>query len=176
MARVVLLTVLAADRPGLVATVADTLFNAGVNLRDAGFATLGSGAEFVAVCDLPEAVAAADIVEALKAVPELAGGEVRAVPWPLGGAPPPPGRVTHRITVSGGDQLGLVARLADIFRQNRANIVRMEAQKLAEEDGGLYVTRFAVSIPEDRIEACLAAIANTAGTLGLSSTAEAGGL
>jgi glycine cleavage system transcriptional repressor len=80
--------------------------------------------------------------------------------------------VTHRITISGGDQLGLVARLAEVFRQYEANIVRLEARKLSDQEGGLYVTRFAVFIPEDRRSLCLATVGNTAGTLGLSCEVE----
>ena len=59
-------------------------------------------------------------------------------------------RVSHRIAISGGDQLGLVARLAEVFRQYGANIVRLEARKLPAAEGGLYVTRFAVWIPPER--------------------------
>ena len=60
----------------------------------------------------------------------------------------------------------------DIFAQFEANIVRLDAQKLPDAEGGRYVTRFAVSLPPDRAETCLAAIANTAGSLGLDSSAE----
>ena len=59
--------------------------------------------------------------------------------------------------MSGGDQLGLIARLAEIFAQNGANIVRLEAQKLPDAAGGRYVTRFAVWLPE-RARLCLAAV------------------
>ena len=82
------------------------------------------------------------------------------------------GTVTHRITISGGDQLGLVARLSQVFAQYGANIVRLDARKLPEAEGGLYVTRFAVSIPPDRASSCLATVANTAGALGLASHVE----
>ena len=90
-------------------------------------------------------------------------------------SPPLPGpavKVTHRIEVSGGDQLGLIARLSEIFAQFGANIVRLDAQKLPDAEGGRYVTRFAVSLPPDRAQTCLATIANTAGSLGLESSAE----
>jgi glycine cleavage system transcriptional repressor len=82
------------------------------------------------------------------------------------------GHVSHRITISGGDQLGLVARLSHVFAQYGANIVRLEARKLPEAEGGLYVTRFAVSIPPDRASNCLATVGNTAGALGLASHIE----
>ncbi|HEX2552089.1 MAG TPA: ACT domain-containing protein [Microvirga sp.] len=172
MASVVLVSILGSDRVGLVAAIADHLFDAGANLRDTSFATLGSGAEFVSLCELPEGVGAAEVEQGLQALPDLAGAQVRVVPYGFDPDPSPAGLVTHRIAVSGGDQLGLVARLADVFRQYEANIVRLEARKLPEAEGGLYVTRFAVSIRPDREGACLATVTNTAGSLGLASEIE----
>ncbi|MDP8918311.1 MAG: amino acid-binding protein [Pseudomonadota bacterium] len=172
MASIALVSVLGADRVGLVAAIAEHLFNAGVNLRDTTFAALGSGAEFVALCELPSGLTAGEIEGGLKGLPELDGAEIRAVPYAFDPSPGPAGSVTHRITISGGDQLGLVARLAEVFRQYEANIVRLEARKLSDQEGGLYVTRFAVFIPEGRRSLCLATVGNTAGTLGLSCEVE----
>ena len=173
MPSVALVSILCRDRVGLVSAVADHLFEAGVNLRDTTFAVLGKGAEFTTVCELPEGVAVAALEAGLAALPELDGAQVRALPYNFDPAPGPTGRITHRIEVSGGDQLGLIARLSEIFTQYDANIVRMDAQKLPDSEGGSYVTRFAVWLPQDRAETCLAAVANTAGSLGLESRAEA---
>jgi len=106
-------------------------------------------------------------------VPELEGAQIRVVPYGFDPVPGPMGQITHRIEVEGGDQLGLIARLAEIFAQYGANIVRLDAQKLPEAEGGRYVTRFAVWLAPDRGETCLAAVANTAGSMGLVSRAEA---
>jgi glycine cleavage system transcriptional repressor len=168
MTTVALVSVLGPDRVGLVAAIADHLFNAGVSLRDTTFAVLGSGAEFVALCELPDGVAANDIEADLIRLPQLEGAEVRAVPYAFDPSPGPAGRVTHRITISGGDQLGLVARLSEVFKQYGANIVRLEARKLADTEGGLFVTRFAVFVPAEQANVCLATVSNTAGALGLS--------
>lgn len=174
MPSVALVSVLGPDRVGLVAAVADHLFDAGVNLRDTSFAALGSGAEFVSICELPDGMRVEEIESGLQRLPELEGAQVRAMPYPFDPDPPPSGRVTHRITVSGGDQLGLVARLAEVFRE--ANIVRLEARKLSDAEGGLYVTRFAISVSPDRASPCLATVTNTAGSLGLSCRVEEGAL
>ena len=176
MASVALVSVLGPDRVGLVAAIAEHLFNIGVNLRDTTFAALGSGAEFVALCELPSELEASEIEAGLKKLPELEGAEVRAVPYAFDPSPGPAGRITHRITISGGDQLGLVARLAEVFKQYDANIVRLEARKLGDAEGGLYVTRFAVFIPENQANLCLATVSNTAGTLGPECKVEAGAL
>jgi glycine cleavage system transcriptional repressor len=173
MASVALVSVLGPDRVGLVAAIAEHLFNIGVNLRDTTFASLGSGAEFLAICELPTDLEAGDIERGLRQLPELEGSEVRAVPYAFDPSPGPAGSITHRITISGGDQLGLVARLAEVFKQYDANIVRLEARKLSDAEGGLYVTRFAVFIPDEQVNLCLATVSNTAGALGLDCDVEA---
>jgi glycine cleavage system transcriptional repressor len=171
MPSVALVSILCRDRVGLVSAVADSLFTAGVNLRDTTFAVYGAGAEFSSVCELPDDIGVAEIEQGLARLPELDGAEIRVAAFAFDPIPGPAVRITHRIEVSGGDQLGLIARLSDIFAQFEANIVRLDAQKLPDAEGGRYVTRFAVSLPPDRAETCLSAIANTAGSLGLDSSA-----
>jgi glycine cleavage system transcriptional repressor len=172
MSSVALVSVLGPDRVGLVASIAERLFNAGVNLGDTTFAALGSGAEFVALCELPDGLSPRDIEADLKQAPELEGAEIRVVPYAFSPYQGVTGKVTHRITVSGGDQLGLVARLAEVFRRYEANIVRLEARKLSEAAGDFYVTRFAVYIPAEQVNPCLATVSNTAGSLGLDCDVE----
>ncbi len=173
MASVALVSILCPDRVGLVSAIADCLFSAGVNLRDTTFAVLGKGAEFTSVCELPEGVTAHGLRDELELVPELEGAQIRVSPYGFDPQPGPMGRITHRVEISGGDQLGLIARLSEIFTQNGANIVRLDAQKLPDAEGGRYFTRFAVWLPPERAALCLAAVANTAGSLGLASRVEA---
>jgi len=173
MVSVALVSILCPDRVGLVAAVADCLFEAGVNLRDTSFAVLGKGAEFTSVCELPHGVTTTALQDELAQLPELDKAEIEVTPYGFDPVPGPTGKITHRIEVSGGDQLGLIARLAEIFTQNGANIVRLDAQKLPEAEGGRYVTRFSVWLPPERAQLCLAAVANTAGSLGLDNRAEA---
>jgi glycine cleavage system transcriptional repressor len=166
---VALVSILARDQVGLVAAVADRLFARGVNLRDTTFAALGQGAEFTSVCELPDTLDPAELEDELRLVPELEGAEIEVMAFAFDPAHGPMGRITHRVEVEGGDQLGLIARLADIFSQFGANIVRMDAQKLPDAQGGNFVTRFSVWLPPARAETCLAAVANTAGSMGLIS-------
>jgi glycine cleavage system transcriptional repressor len=172
MASVALLSILCQDQVGLVAAIADHLFARGINLRDANFAALGKGAEFTAICELPPGLAPAALEDGLALVAELEGAAIRVVPYPFDPVAGPMGRITHRIVVEGGDQLGLIARLAEIFAQYGANIVRLDAEKLPEAEGGRYVTRFAVWLLPERAQTCLASVANTAGTMGLTSRVE----
>ncbi len=165
----VLITVFCPDRTGLIAAITGRLFEIGVNLGDSSFSMLGSGAEFTSVCDVPDHFTPAELEAEMLSLPELANARLTIRPFDLDTAHGPSGRVTHRIVVSGGDRPGLVARLSEVFGEFHANIVHMDAQRVPEQ--GLYVTRFSVAIP-DRIEACLATIANTAGELNLSCHSE----
>ena len=160
-----LISVSCSDRPGLVAAITGLLFDLGVNLGDTSFAMLGTGAEFTSVSELPIGLEISEIGAGLHALPELAGARIDIRPFELEADHGTMGRITHRITVSGGDRPGLVARLSEVFGQFGANIVRMDAQRVPEQD--LYVTRFSVWLGA-RAEACLATVTNTAGELHLS--------
>ncbi|MGQ9367305.1 glycine cleavage system protein R [Azospirillum sp. ST 5-10] len=173
MAVLALVSTVGSDRVGLVSAITGALFDEGVNLRDATFAVMGHGAEFSAVCELPETADLGALEAVLTGLPELAGAQVRVAPFAFDPTPGPLGRITHRVEVSGGDQPGLIARMSEIFTQFDANIVRLEAQTLPEPQGERYVIRFAVSIPEERRSPCLAAVSNTAESLGLTCRAEA---
>ena len=169
---VALVSILCGDQVGLVAAVASYLFGQGINLRDTTFAALGKGAEFTAICELPDGLAPAHLEDGLSLLPELERAQIRVEAFAFDPVPGPMGRITHRVEVEGGDQLGLIARLAEIFAQFGANIVRLDAQKLPEADGGRYVTRFAVWIAPERTDTCLATVANSAGSMGLVSRAQ----
>lgn len=172
MANTMLISVLTADRTGLVAAIAGRLFDLGANLGDTTFAVLGEGAEFTTVAELPSDLRPADVKSALEALSEIGNGKVDVAPFAFKPHFGPTARVTHRITVTGGDQPGLVARIAEALGQYRANIVHLEAQKFPEPAPGQYMTRFAVSIPAESVDSCIATVTNTAGSLNLTVVIE----
>jgi glycine cleavage system transcriptional repressor len=164
----VLLSVFCPDRTGLVAAIAGHLFEIGANLGDTSFAVLGTAAEFTAICRIPSHIDAEQLRADLSAIPELAGATVGVSPFGLEAQHGPSAKITHVVSVSGGDRPGLIARLSEVFAQFKANIVRMDAQTLPDAHGSRYVTRFAVNIPSASAEPCLNTVANTAEELGLA--------
>ena len=169
MARLALISVFCQDRTGLVAAVTGRLFDLGVNLGDTSFSVLGSGAELTAVCECPDSLSLDELEDALKDMSELGPVEIKVAPFRLNPRHGPAGEVTHRITVRGGDQPGLVARICEVFIEFRANIVRLDAGA----EGNEYVIRLAVNIPPSGAEACLATLKNTAEGLQLAFESEA---
>ncbi len=71
----------------------------------------------------------------------------------------------------GADRPGLVARLTEAFADYGANIVRMDCERRG--GAGDYVIRIEAWIPDARAATCLAAVDNTARSLGLAMQSEA---
>ena len=141
-------------------------------MGDTSFAVLGEAAEFTSVVEMPEGLTREVIDKALRRLPELADAEITVSEFDLAPIHGPAGKVNCRITVSGGDRPGLIARLSEVFVEFRANIVRLNAERIVATDETQYAVIMAVCIPEESVRSCLATIANTAGGLGLNCTWE----
>jgi glycine cleavage system transcriptional repressor len=169
MTIVALISITCPDRVGLVSAVSGRLFELGANLGDTTFAVLGGGAEFTSVVELPEDMELEAADAELRALPELEAADISVTRFALPPVHGPLGRVTHKITVTGGDRPGLIARLSEVFVQFGANIVRLNAERIDAPGGGSqYAVIFAVFLPEGSAQSCLATVANTAGSLALS--------
>ena len=161
------------DRVGLIAALAGRLFDLGANLGDTTFAVLGGAAELSSVVELPDEVGLEEVEAELRSLPELAEAEVAVTPFELELVHGPAAQITHRITVSGGDRPGLVARLSEAFVGFGANIVRLDAERVPGPAGIQYAVLIAAHLRPENAATCLAAVANTAGSLGLSCHWEA---
>ena len=169
MSHIALVSVFCPDRTGLIAAIAGRMFDLGVNLGDTTFAVLGSGAEFTSITELPDAIENETLAAELTSVPELAEAQITVTDFELDPVQDQAGKITHRITVRGGDQPGLIARLSELFIEYNANIVRLSSEKTPDDN---YILRISVFIPEGSAESCLATVANTAEGLQLSCDVE----
>ncbi len=161
------IVVACADRPGLLAAIAARLFEMGADFGDSSFAVLGEAAEFTAICRLPAGSDAQEAERQLAELPDLAAATISVAPFALSPQRVETGRVTHVVELEGADRPGLVARLAEVFAEFGANIVRMSTERIGAGEGQ-YRIRFEVWLPPERAETCLATVGNTAQTLGLT--------
>jgi glycine cleavage system transcriptional repressor len=175
MHKTYLLSVVCPDRTGLISAITGELFSLGINLADANFSILGSGAEFSAVLDAPEELDIDGMRQALSALPELEQADIEIKPYTLTQLRGESGTVTHHLSLKGDDQPGLVARITELFLDYGANIVRMDTHVVGKAGGTDYAIDLWVWVPEQRAQACIAAINNTAASLGMScDVSEAG--
>lgn len=165
----VFINLICPDQTGLIAALAGTLFDMGATLGDTTFAVLGEAAEYSALAELPADVAPEEVEDALRALPEVgADAQLSVVPFGMASTHGPSARITHRVLLSGGDRPGLIARLAEVFMQYKANVVRLNSVRIPEGTDTRYVVRIALNIPPSAEASCLATVVNTAGELGLS--------
>jgi glycine cleavage system transcriptional repressor len=61
----------------------------------------------------------------------------------------------------------LVARLSEALPGFGANIVWLNSESLEGASGARFMLRMAIWVPEEKADACLATVANTAGQLNL---------
>ncbi len=153
------------DKIGLISAVTGRLFDLGTNLGDTNFAILGTGAEYTAVCTVPDTVSKSEIEEQLRALPELKEADIQVVPFKMQISHAAIANSTHRIIVEGGDSPGLVARLTEVFVEFQANIVRLNTEVIPRETGDQYRIDIYVYIPSSSMQACLATVENTASAL-----------
>ncbi|WP_138379936.1 glycine cleavage system protein R [Luteithermobacter gelatinilyticus] len=165
----VLISIVSPDQVGLIAAVAGRLFELGVNLADTSFAQLGEGCEFSCVAEIPLELSSRQLQQELQSLDCLGNADVLVTDFRFSTDKNEGCEVTHIIDVSGGDQPGLVARLAEAFIDYDANVVHMHSTRRSAPEGkGTYHTTFAISVDKAREEACLAAIYNTASQLQLT--------
>lgn len=159
------ISVFCSDTVGLISAITGRLFDLGANLGDTTFSVLGTGAEFTAVCDVPTHVSKEEIEKQLQSLELLHDADVTVSAFKLSSVHGPKANITHRLSVKGGDNPGLVARLTEVFVEFSANIVRLNSTRILGEAGDQYMINFEVWIPQSSANACLATIANTASAL-----------
>lgn len=171
MTEAALVSIICEDYTGLVAEVTGHLFDLGVNLGDTTFAVLGGAAEFTSVCELAPGIDMAALEKGLRALPGLARqtrAKITVAPFSFAPVHGESARITHRIEITGEDSPGLLARLSEVFVNYGANIVRLNSERIpgaGSSRNARYASRFSVSIPPDKVQACLATVANTASGL-----------
>lgn len=173
MAQVYHVTLSCPDRSGLVAAITSRLFDLGGNLKDTTFAVYGTEAEFTGLVAMPDHVTAEGIAAELSALDEAPGAEIAVEPFRHPTERGPEGQGTHEITVSGGDQPGLIARITEVFGEFGANIVHLQATlDPGPEPEGRYTIRFSVYLKPENASKCLATVANTAESMNLNCSWE----
>ncbi|MDH5188316.1 MAG: amino acid-binding protein [Rhodospirillaceae bacterium] len=165
---IALVSIAGPDKVGLISSVAGRLFDLGVNFFDTTFSVLGGNAEFSAICELQGETDVSVIKSELGALDSLSEAEISVSYFSIKNDFPASKNITHNIKIYGGDRPGMLARLCEVFQQFDANIVQLISERQVENNGGAYIIRIAVSIPQDATDSCLTHIANTAGELGLN--------
>lgn len=133
------ITVIAQDRPGIIARVTDALAAERMNLTDSSMTVLRGQLAMTLICT-GEAEA-----EQVKSIMDRVAGDdliIDVTPVP-DAAEAPAARESHLLTVHGADRIGIVARLTGAVAATGGNITDL-ATHLADD---LYVLTAEVDLP-----------------------------
>jgi len=162
-----LISIICEDKAGLIAGVTGRLYDLEINLGDTAFAVLGGGAELTLLAKLPDRLTLDELERELKSLDELKEAKLTVTPFGYRDSHDERARITHRIEITGDDSPGLIARLSEAFSTFGANIVWLNSESIEGLSGARFLLRMAIWVPEDKAEACLATVANTAGQMNL---------
>lgn len=163
--RLVAVTVVGSDRPGIVAGVTKTLYEVGCNLEDVTSTILRGHFAMTLIVGTPREMDAATLETLLQPV---AGAlslvvTVRPVEDVPGRAPEP----THMISVYGSDKPGIVYRIAAALADRGDNVTDLTSRVIEAGDEPVYAVMLEVSVRDP--DATAGALASLGKELGVEA-------
>jgi glycine cleavage system transcriptional repressor len=139
-------TVVGQDRPGIVASIARSLFEHGCNLEDATSTILRGNFAMVLIVRAPADRELKDLQEGLDAAARssrvsVAVGELDAAATDV--SPP-----THMVSVYGADRPGIVFRVAEELARQKANVTDLTSRVIGSDEQPVYALMLEVAAPE----------------------------
>jgi glycine cleavage system transcriptional repressor len=140
-------SVIGADRPGIVAAVTGALLPHGINIEDSRMAILRGHFAMMLVVAAPEAVDTRAVRADLERVGATLGLNATAINEVSSGAATNP--PSHVVTVYGADHPGIVHAVCVALAEKNCNITDLLTRVLGEgETGVAYVLILEVALPE----------------------------
>ena len=159
-------TAIGADRPGIVATLAEVLRDRGGNILDSSMNILGGHFSMILLVEVD--AAADDVRAALAEATDALDLVVTVTPVTPGWSQPAP---THVLSVYGADRRGVLAGVARTLADHGVNITESTTRMLSPQDRPVYAMVFQVEVPPDLDVARLdAALTETSSALEVDHT------
>ena len=146
------LSAIGKDRPGLVAELAQLIFDSDANLDDSRMSILGSDFAVILLCSSGAADVERRLAAGAKDLERDHG--LTIVLRPLAGEPrpavPAPGTRLYRIEAAGEDRAGIVAGLCRVLAERRVNIADLSTRSRPGPGGSPhYEMVIAAEVPEN---------------------------
>jgi len=151
MSRWHILSAIGRDRPGLVADLAQLIYDCDANLEDSRMTILGTDFAVILLCSSTAPEAADRLSAGAKRLERELG--LTILLRELGDAPrppvPAPGAVLHRLTVAGEDRAGIVACVCRVLAERGVNIADLSTTSRPGPGGSPhYEMTMSIEVPE----------------------------
>ena len=168
-----MLTAFGRDRPGIVFTLAEGLFQLGCNIEDTCMTRLRGEFAMMVMIRLPQGLSANQLVERLS--PQTAHLSLtilcRELPAEAVRREEPAATQIYMLSVYGADHPGIVASVARVLSDHAANITDMNTRVIGEAGRPVYVMVLEIQVPASTDPTALqSALESLKPTLGVDLT------
>ncbi len=151
MRRWIILSAIGSDRPGLVAELAQLIYDCGANLEDSRMTILGSDFAVILLCSAADGDALDRITVGAKRLERDHG--LTILPRVLEGEPrpplPAPGTKLYRVEAVGEDRAGIVAGICRVLADRGVNIGDLSSTTRSGPGGAAsYTLTLLAEVPE----------------------------
>lgn len=151
MKRWFILSAIGQDRPGLVAELAQLVYDSDANLEDSRMTILGSDFAVILLASSSASGCGDRLASGAKRLERDHGLTIllRGLEGQPRGPVPAPGHVAMRVVAAGADKAGIVAAICRVLAEHNVNIADL-ASKSAPGEGGSphYELTMTVEVPE----------------------------
>ena len=146
MSNLVAVTVVGVDRPGIVASICQVLYEKGCNLEDVSSTILRGHFSMMLLVHIPDSTQAEELERDLQSTGDDLGLSVtvRSVEETTSQIPTP----THMVSVYGADKPGIVFKVAETLARLGANITDLTSRVIGEANAPVYAVMLEVAFPE----------------------------
>jgi glycine cleavage system transcriptional repressor len=151
MKRWFILSAIGQDRPGLVAELAQLVYDADANLEDSRMTILGNDFAVILLASTAQTGAADRLLLGAKRLERDHGLTilVRALEGQPRGPVPAPGHLAMRVQAAGADKAGIVAGVCRVLASHDVNIADLSTRSRPGEGGSPhYEMTMTVEVPE----------------------------
>jgi len=145
-----IVTAFGQDRPGIVAALAEGLFQLGCNIEDTSSVQLRGEFTMMLLVRLPKGMAADQLADRLP--PHISPLDLtvlcREVPAQAALRKPAADTPTYMLSVYGADHPGIVAKVARTVSDNQGNITVMNTRVIGTADKPVYVMVLEIKLPD----------------------------
>lgn len=144
----VAITVIGEDRPGIVAGVTKSLYEAGCNLEDVSSTILRGHFAMMLIVGAPEGLEPSDLQGRLSDVARAMDLTVSVRPVETVDAGVP--GATHMVSVYGADRPGIVYRVAEVLAAAGVNVTDLNSRMIGTQEDPVYALMLEVVVPGER--------------------------
>jgi glycine cleavage system transcriptional repressor len=156
------------DRPGIVAAVAEVLYEHGCNVEDSSMTLLRGNFSVMLILASPEGTTADSLTTSLRPACERMGLTYSVLDVEDTAETPNP---SHVLTVYGADKPGILFQIADVLADEGVNITDLNS-RLVGADEPVYALMLELAVPGDA-QALEDRLAETAASIGVDLTLNA---